>query len=108
MVNNLRKLGVVLGVVLLALLVAPAGASATANNIIYSRWDGRCVDADVATPTHNGTQIQIWDCNDWNNQNWSYFTDFTLRSSHDGRCLDEDLGSPTHNGTKVQLWDCNG
>jgi hypothetical protein len=93
--------------VLAAVIVAPAGPAQAAANALVSRHDGRCLDSDVATPTHDGTQVQIWQCNGWNNQAWTVGADGTIRSSHDGRCLDEDIAGGTHNGTKVQVWTCN-
>ena len=113
----LTKLLAVAGLLLAALVVAPSGASAapvasvaalTPNGPIYNQHDWRCLDSDVSSPTHNGTKVQIWDCNGWTNQQWTYYDDNTIRSTHDGRCLDADVSSPTHNGTKIQVWDCNG
>jgi Ricin-type beta-trefoil lectin domain len=80
----------------------------TANAIIYSRHDGRCLDEDVASVTHNGTKAQVWDCHGGNNQKWTVYSDGTIRVTHDGRCLDEDIAGGTRNGTKVQLWNCTG
>ncbi|GGP34643.1 RICIN domain-containing protein [Saccharothrix coeruleofusca] len=100
--------------VFVAIFAAPGAASAgpadvrTPNSPIYSLYDSRCLDVDVATPTHNGTKVQLWDCNGRDNQKWTYLADHTIRSTHDGRCLDADVATPTHNGTKVQVWDCNG
>ncbi|TWP46969.1 ricin-type beta-trefoil lectin domain protein [Lentzea tibetensis] len=109
----MRVILAVLAVVLSSLFVTttaqaePIG-TLTAHSPFYSRHDWRCLDSDVSSPTHNGTKVQIWDCNGWNNQKWTYYSDHTIRSTHDGRCLDSDVSSPTHNGTKVQMWDCNG
>ena len=44
----------------------------TANTPFYSNHDGRCLDSDVSSPTHNGTKVQIWNCNGWNNQKWTF------------------------------------
>ena len=96
---------------LFSLLIANANANASTVLFtipIYSQHDWRCLDADVSSATHNGTKVQVWDCNGWDNQRWTLYSDGTIRSSHDGRCLDEDVSSATHNGTKVQVWDCNG
>jgi len=87
---------------------AEAVAAAHISYRIVSAKDGRCVDSDVGTPTHNGTKVQAWTCNGWDNQRWYYYTDNTIRSAEDGRCLDADVSSATHNGTKVQVWSCNG
>lgn len=110
--NFLGKAGVVLVAAASVLVMASAGtadaAPKTANSPFYSVHDGRCLDSDVSSATHNGTKVQVWQCNGWNNQQWTYYSDGTIRSTHDGRCLDEDIAGGTHNGTKVQVWDCNG
>jgi hypothetical protein len=91
-----------------ALVGIPAGPAMAATAPYVSSHDGRCLDADIATATHNGTKAQVWQCIGGSNQNWTVYTDQTIRSAWDGRCLDEDIAGGTHNGTKVQVWDCNG
>jgi hypothetical protein len=95
-----------------AVIVAvPDGASATVAGTgpIHNRADGRCLDADLGRIGTNGTRIQLWDCNGWANQSWSYDpVTHTIRSLSNGRCLDADRGNLDRNGTRVQLWDCNG
>jgi hypothetical protein len=76
---------------------------------IVSRHDRRCLDNDIAAGPTDGTRVQVWDCNGWDNQRWYYRTDDqTIRSAHDGRCLDADTSTRTHNGTSVQVWGCWG
>jgi beta-glucanase (GH16 family) len=65
---------------------------------------GKCVDVQAANPA-NGTQIQLYDCNGTNAQQWSRPGDGTVRAL--GKCLDVAAASSA-NGTKVQLYDCNG
>ena len=95
-------------VLVAAALVAPASAAQAGDGAFISGHDGRCLDSDVAGPTHDGTKVQVWQCNGWKNQSWSVGPNGTLRSLQDGRCLDEDIAGGTRNGTKVQVWDCNG
>lgn len=86
-------------------------AGANANQAIYSDfYNGWCLDADISSPTHNGTPIQLWECNGQNNQAWTWYSDGTIHSSFDGRCLDEDIAQRLPDGGtwRVQLWDCNG
>ncbi|MEU6440856.1 ThuA domain-containing protein [Streptomyces sp. NPDC047046] len=64
---------------------------------------GKCVDANGGSAA-NGTKVQLWDCNNGDNQKWQA-SGTTLRTL--GKCLDVDAFG-TANGTKVQLWDCNG
>ena len=92
-----------------AAAVAPAAPALAATGVFVSSHDGRCLDADIATPTHDGTRVQVWQCiAGGRNQQWTYYTDGTIRSRWDGRCLDEDIAGGVRNGTRVQVWDCNG
>ena len=91
-----------------AAVVIPASPALAATGAFISSHDGRCLDADIATATHNGTKVQVWQCTGGRNQQWTTYTDQTIRSSWDGRCLDEDIAGGTRNGTKAQMWDCNG
>ena len=91
-----------------ALLGAPATPALAAPVGLASAHDGRCLDSDISTATHNGTRAQVWQCLGGNNQKWNVYSDGTIRSAWDGRCLDEDIAGGTHNGTQVQVWDCNG
>lgn len=107
---RIKLVAAVLSVACMAIASAPpASADVPRRSEAYLviSDDGRCLDADTSTPTHNGTKVQVWRCNLRNtNQWWHFYTDGTLRSAHDGRCLDADISSPTRNGTKVQLWNC--
>lgn len=61
-----------------------SGAFLTAcTGSLHQKWDylgaamvnegsGRCLDADEPTLGHNGTKVQVWDCNGGANQQW-YF-----------------------------------
>ncbi|MGW5152500.1 ricin-type beta-trefoil lectin domain protein [Rhodococcus koreensis] len=92
-------------------LAAAPEAGAFANRPIYSDfYNGWCLDADIGSPTHNGTPIQLWECNGQDNQAWTWYNDGTIHSSVDGRCLDEDISQRLPNGGtwRLQLWDCNG
>lgn len=110
----MRAVGKVLfrSAVLLVLLgagaVLPARPAMAVSWMFISNHDGRCLDSDISTPTHNGTKVQVWQCTGGRNQQWITYTDRTIRSRWDGRCLDEDIAGGTHNGTKVQVWACNG
>ena len=91
-----------------AALVIPSGPAFAAGLPLISSQDGRCLDSDIATPTHDGTKAQTWQCTGGLNQAWTWYPDGSIRSSWDSRCLDEDVSGGTHNGTKVQVWYCNG
>ncbi|MFJ6436126.1 PQQ-dependent sugar dehydrogenase [Streptomyces sp. NPDC091416] len=65
---------------------------------------GKCVDV-AGGAVADGTQIQLYACNQTAAQRWVVGTDGTLRSL--GKCMDVS-GGGTANGTKVQLYGCNG
>ncbi|MBX7267646.1 ThuA domain-containing protein [Micromonospora sp. Llam7] len=65
---------------------------------------GKCLEA-AGGSSANGTQIQIWSCNDGTNQQWTVTPNSTINALN--KCLDINAGSAT-NGTKIQLWTCNG
>ena len=64
---------------------------------------GKCLDVSGGN-TRNGTQIQIYRCNETAAQKWR-FIDGSLRGIG-GKCLDVSGGN-TANGTKIQLYSCN-
>ncbi|MCT2594816.1 PQQ-dependent sugar dehydrogenase, partial [Streptomyces sp. N2-109] len=63
----------------------------------------KCLDVADAQNT-DGTQIQLWTCNDTDAQKWTLPGDGTLQAL--GKCLDIS-GGGTADGTRVQLWTCN-
>ncbi|MFJ1930723.1 MULTISPECIES: ThuA domain-containing protein [unclassified Streptomyces] len=65
---------------------------------------GKCVDVAGAASA-DGTQIQLYTCNQSAAQKWTVGTDSTLRAL--GKCMDVSGGGSV-NGTKVQLYGCNG
>ncbi|AJF69036.1 endo-1,4-beta-xylanase [Streptomyces vietnamensis] len=64
---------------------------------------GRCLDVPGAVTT-DGTQVQLWDCNNRTNQQWTYTAAGELRVYGD-KCLD---AAGTGNGAKVQIYSCWG
>ncbi|MFI8486633.1 endo-1,4-beta-xylanase [Streptomyces rubrogriseus] len=64
---------------------------------------GRCLDVPDAS-TSDGTQLQLWDCHNGTNQQWTYTDAGELRVYGD-KCLD---AAGTGNGTKVQIYGCWG
>ncbi|MFD4033019.1 PQQ-dependent sugar dehydrogenase [Streptomyces sp. NPDC058637] len=64
---------------------------------------GKCVDV-AGGASADGTQIQLYTCNQTAAQKWTVGTDSTLRAL--GKCLDVS-GGGTANGTKIQLYGCN-
>ncbi|MGC5013610.1 PHB depolymerase family esterase [Streptosporangium sp. DT93] len=66
---------------------------------------GRCLDVSGVSQA-NGAAVQLWDCNNQNNQRWASTAAQELRV-YGNKCLDVS-GSGTTNGALVQIWDCNG
>jgi hypothetical protein len=68
---------------------------------------GKCVDVPGFNGT-NGTQVQIYDCNGGENQQWDLWGDGTVRAEFNrNKCLDLP-GWQTADGTPIQIYDCNG
>jgi cell wall-associated NlpC family hydrolase len=91
--------------------VAPAWAAGQpAPGQIVSGASGRCMDADgPGGKGHNGSVVQLWDCNTNVWQKWTYTGDGHIKSRYDNRCLDADGGGTRdQNGAVIQMWDCNG
>jgi lysophospholipase L1-like esterase len=78
--------------------VTPAGGP------VRSGIAGKCLDVNGANNA-DGTQVQIWGCNNSSAQFWTAPSGGTLRAL--GKCLDV-TGAATANGSKVQIWSCNG
>ena len=85
------------------------GTTPTGNggSRIVNPNSGRCVDANGASAA-NGTQIQLWDCNDGPAQQWVYADQALHIYGNYNKCLDADAGQIGANGTRLQVWDCNG
>ncbi|MFC9701377.1 endo-1,4-beta-xylanase [Streptomyces sp. NPDC056943] len=64
---------------------------------------GRCLDVP-GSGTADGTQLNLWDCNNRTNQQWTYTAAGELRVYGD-KCLD---AAGTGNGAKVQIYSCWG
>ncbi|MFK4600340.1 endo-1,4-beta-xylanase [Streptomyces pristinaespiralis] len=64
---------------------------------------GRCLDVPSASTT-DGTQVQLWDCHNGTNQQWTY-TDAGELRVYGNKCLD---AAGTGNGAKVQIYSCWG
>ncbi|MGW0547893.1 endo-1,4-beta-xylanase [Streptomyces altiplanensis] len=64
---------------------------------------GRCLDVPGSSTT-DGTQVNLWDCNNRTNQQWAYTAAGELRV-YGNKCLD---AAGTGNGTKVQIYSCWG
>ncbi|WP_151770057.1 endo-1,4-beta-xylanase [Streptomyces abyssomicinicus] len=64
---------------------------------------GRCLDVPSSSTT-DGTQLQLWDCNNGTNQQWTYTAAGELKV-YGNKCLD---AAGTGNGTKVQIYGCWG
>ncbi|GGR85430.1 MULTISPECIES: endo-1,4-beta-xylanase [Streptomyces] len=75
----------------------------TGGGQIKGVGSGRCLDVPGAA-TADGTQLQLWDCNNATNQQWTSTDSGELRVYGD-KCLD---AAGTGNGAKVQIYSCWG
>jgi hypothetical protein len=83
-------------------------ACATTGSAIGS-GAAMCLDANAPDITKNGGKVQIWQCNSFIFQSWT-FDGHAIRSGPPGwggKCLDVPAPDQDKNGTKVQIWDCN-
>ncbi|MFF0477721.1 endo-1,4-beta-xylanase [Streptomyces sp. NPDC004284] len=64
---------------------------------------GRCLDVPGSSGA-DGTQLDLWDCNNQADQQWTYTAAGELRVYGD-KCLD---AAGTGNGAKVQIYSCWG
>ncbi|MFE1989473.1 RICIN domain-containing protein [Streptomyces mirabilis] len=74
------------------------------NQEIVGQQSGRCLDINNFTTT-NGTQAQLWDCNDGSNQRWNYTAGKQL-VVYGNKCL--GVRQTAGNGTPAAIWDCSG
>ncbi|MFJ8546897.1 endo-1,4-beta-xylanase [Streptomyces sp. NPDC093586] len=89
-----------------AVLNALNGGSTTPpadGETIKGVGSGRCLDVP-GTSTTDGTQVQLWDCHNGTNQQWTY-TDAGEFRVYGNKCLD---AAGTGNGAKVQIYSCWG
>ena len=72
---------------------------------IRGAQSGRCLDV-AGQSQNNGSAVQLWDCHNGANQQWTSTTAGELRV-YGGKCLDAE-GGATSAGTRVIIWDCHG
>lgn len=98
----------------IAAVVTPAltGPAAAAAQLIWPvEPAGKCLDADNATPRHDGTKVQLWACADAEPQRWSLYHVCQCAEEYyvitkGSYCLDADRQTINSNGTLVHLWTC--
>jgi hypothetical protein len=65
---------------------------------------GKCLHI-AYTNSSDGTQVEMYTCNDGSAESWTMASDGTVRAL--GKCLDVEANS-TADGARVQLYTCNG
>nr|WP_169732007.1 family 43 glycosylhydrolase [Glycomyces arizonensis] len=75
---------------------------------LYAVGAAKCLDVPDQS-TANGTQMEIWDCSNEANQQWTYTDagELTVYSGSSRKCLDAE-GAGTADGTAAIIWDCHG
>ncbi len=87
-----------------AIMNGLGGGQSSDTVAIVGAASNRCLDIPNSSTT-NGTQAQLWDCNQRTNQAFTRTATGELKVS--GKCLDAS-GWGTTNGTKAVIWDCTG
>ncbi|GGZ17372.1 extracellular exo-alpha-L-arabinofuranosidase [Streptomyces olivaceoviridis] len=89
----------------LAAVLVAAPAQAASSGVLRGAGSGRCLDVPNGSQT-DGTYLQIYDCWDGTNQQWT-LTDSNQLTVYGNKCLDVP-GHATAAGTRVQIWTCSG
>ena len=83
-------------------VVPTSGGGTTAE--LRGVGSNRCLDVPGGATT-NGTLLEIWDCHNGSNQEWTALSNGELQV-YGNKCLDVPGGATTP-GTRVEIWDCN-
>lgn len=83
---------------------APAGPVPTGTGTVRNPFNSMCVAA-AGNGSADGTQVVAWKCNGDSSQQWTAYSDGTLRIN--GKCLDI-TGRSTAVGAAVNLAACDG
>jgi hypothetical protein len=83
---------------------APAGPVPTGTGTVRDPFNGMCVTA-AGNGSADGTEAVAWTCDGDASQQWTAYSDGTLRIN--GKCLDITGDSTTAEAT-VDLWACDG
>ena len=67
---------------------------------------GKCLDVHAPDQLKNGGRVQVWDCNNQDQQDWRVIDRALVTKK--GKCLDVHAPDQNKNGGRVQIWDCNG
>src|SRR5450631_4032118 len=86
------------------LSAAPPGPVPTGTGTIQNAVNGMCMAA-AGSGSANGTKVVAWQCSGDSSQQWTAYSDSTLRIN--GMCLDV-TGRSTTIGAPVDLWACDG
>jgi ricin-type beta-trefoil lectin protein len=81
----------------------PVNPPTSGATMLQSNFSGRCIDIPGGR-ADAGVLLEQWECNNGDNQKWSFQADGTLRAM--GKCMDP-AGGALANGTPVQLAACN-
>lgn len=70
------------------------------------RGGNKCLDIEGGEHWVNGTDVQVYDCNDSPAQKWEAWPDRTIRPTvNKTKCLDASAGLLT--GSPLQIWECD-
>jgi hypothetical protein len=92
-------------ITLAAALLVSVPAQAATTGELRAVASGRCLDVVNASQT-DGAQLQIYDCWNGTNQQWT-LTSSNQLTVYGNKCLDVPNHATTA-GTRVQIWTCSG
>src|SRR2546423_5155887 len=106
----LRRIGVGLLAVTVAMIGLPAPAYASGQNLLVQRYSGKCMDVRGDSDSV-GAYVQQYDCNHTRAQEWTIAlvpgsSNLYTFTAGDGLCL-EDRSSFMFNGAPVDQAQCN-
>jgi hypothetical protein len=86
---------------------SPSKSTAPTTVEIIGFGSNRCIDVTGSSDGvgHDGTRLQLWDCEGTPNQRWRFMSDGTVRSL--GLCMDV-ANADSADGTAIQVADCSG
>lgn len=108
------------GMAIALLLVMAPNASAAIPEAVpiyllnrhFGDSDRKCLDADLNTINANGGRVQLWQCNNSQQQQWIAYRNaegfIVLVNNLSNKCLDANPNTLYNNPAQVYLWECNG
>jgi hypothetical protein len=85
---------------------AAGNLSSATYHATFSTKNNKCLDVPGSNFA-SGQQLQFWDCNGTNAQDWIWFSDQSIRPAAATYLCIDVYHSNWHDGTPIQLFNCN-